>query len=294
MNNELHMYDLSGSHRVYTTEPASKSLANVCFSSHSIPADLLTTCFDEDFLHGEAEETCMCGDENPHLHAHMQGGDCNGNEMGLTKVKLVLKDTQNKPSFSVTKMTPTSCNSSARVSAVRTAIKVAHGDHEDYLAIASDGSLLLAHDSDKCCDGVDFHGALTLVARRQLSPSVAMTFFKLEEKEFNILDYVLPSLNESIDDPRVEAIGMEEVFSRTSPTRRSGKSTIHVTNICCASEVPPITEICESLQAVTKVTVNVTNKLVYVYHDYETTSADSIVEALNYGGFGATLKKDAR
>jgi cation transport ATPase len=174
-----------------------------------------------------------------------------------------------------------------------------HGDHEDYLAIASDGSLLLAHDSDQCCDGTDFHGALSLVSRRQLSNTISMTFFKLDEKEFNILDYVdkiVPSLSKPVVDPRVDAaIGLDKVFSpKNSPNRTNGKSTIHVSNICCASEVPPITETCESLIGVTKVTVNVTNKLVYVYHDYKSLPAISIVDALNYAGFGATLKKDAR
>ena len=65
-------------------------------------------------------------------------------------------------------------------------------------------------------------------------------------------------------------------------------------NMCCASEVPPIKQVCESLSGVTKVTVNVTSKLTYVYHDYEVLTASTIVDALNYAGFGATLKKDAR
>ena len=82
------MYGLEG------PSSSTVSLSKVCFSAHSLPADLLTTCFDENFLHGEADETCMCGDEDPHIHAHLTGSDCHGNEMGLTKFKLVPKKEQ--------------------------------------------------------------------------------------------------------------------------------------------------------------------------------------------------------
>lgn len=137
LQNDLHIYDLTGSHRVYTTFPPNQNLENVCFSSHSLPADLLTTCFNEKFEHGEAEETCVCGEEEAHLHAHFKGNDCEGGEMGLTQVKLILKSVQNKPMFEICDTMPKSCTAKAKISAVRTSIKVQHGDHEDYLAIGT-------------------------------------------------------------------------------------------------------------------------------------------------------------
>jgi len=81
--------------------------------------------------------------------------------------------------------------------------------------------------------------------------------------------------------------------TRFSFSKREGKSTIFVQNICCASEIPPLRAIIEPLKGVTNVTFNITNKLVYVQHDFTQTSASTIVTKLNAGSFGASLKKVA-
>jgi len=56
----------------------------ICFSTHGIGngADgLLTPCFDENGEHGEPEESCFCGIDEPHIHAHVQDPDkCNHSE----------------------------------------------------------------------------------------------------------------------------------------------------------------------------------------------------------------------
>ena len=66
-----------------------------------------------------------------------------------------------------------------------------------------------------------------LAAHASLATNANLSSIRSSQK-FNVLDYVLPSLRESIDDPRVEAIAMEKVFNRTSPSRCNGKSTIHI------------------------------------------------------------------
>ena len=73
----------------------------------------------------------------------------------------------------------------------------------------------------------------------------------------------------------------------------TGKSQFYVEKICCASEIPAINKILEPIEGVSKVSINVTNKFVYVEHDTAVVSAQVLCDALNAAAFGATLKKDA-
>ena len=77
------------------------------------------------------------------------------------------------------------------------------------------------------------------------------------------------------------------------PSSSTGRSAFFVQKICCASEIPAITNICEPLPGVTKVSINVTTKMVYVDHDVTITSAQDIADALNSERFGAHIKHDA-
>lgn len=73
----------------------------------------------------------------------------------------------------------------------------------------------------------------------------------------------------------------------------TGRSELLVKQICCASEIPAVRSIVEPLPGVTKVSINVPNKTVYVDHDTLVTSAQSVQDALNKDGFGASVVKDA-
>ena len=55
----------------------------ICYSTHGVGngADgLLSPCFDENGEHGEPEETCFCGIDDPHLHAHVYDPERCGND----------------------------------------------------------------------------------------------------------------------------------------------------------------------------------------------------------------------
>jgi copper chaperone CopZ len=47
-------------------------IQDLCFSCHGLDADdLLTPCLDEEGHHGTPDEGCFCGEDTPHLHAHV-------------------------------------------------------------------------------------------------------------------------------------------------------------------------------------------------------------------------------
>jgi copper chaperone CopZ len=72
-----------------------------------------------------------------------------------------------------------------------------------------------------------------------------------------------------------------------------GRSQFFVQKICCASEIPAINSIIEPMFGVSKVSINVTTKMVYVIHDTATVSATDICDALNADHFGAQTRHDA-
>ena len=55
------------------------SMKKLCFSSHGAGPNvdgMLTHCFDAQGIHGMPEESCVCGLEIPHIHAHLHGELC--------------------------------------------------------------------------------------------------------------------------------------------------------------------------------------------------------------------------
>jgi len=86
---------------------------------------------------------------------------------------------------------------------------------------------------------------------------------------------------------------IKEASSNQDPSVKIGRSAFFVQKICCASEIPAINEICEPISGVSKVSINVTTKMVYVDHDIHVTSAQAIADALNAECFGAHIKHDA-
>ena len=72
-----------------------------------------------------------------------------------------------------------------------------------------------------------------------------------------------------------------------------GRSEFFVKEICCASEIPAVRGIVEPMPGVSKVSINVPNKTLYVDHDTLVLSAQQIAEALNEDLFGASVVRDA-
>ena len=81
--------------------------------------------------------------------------------------------------------------------------------------------------------------------------------------------------------------GGEEEISRV------GRSHITATGICCASEIPAVKSILLPIKGVESVNVTPATKAIYVEHDIDIVSANDLCQALDEGGFGATLIKDA-
>lgn len=122
------LFDARGVPRTFSYRGGS-SAAKVCFSSHGQDADdLLSPCFDEDGNHGMPEESCFCGLETPHLHAHVHDPKtCEADEEGrevvaaadekalMNLAKLTLhpvddEQTGNKFHIPITEQMPNECN----------------------------------------------------------------------------------------------------------------------------------------------------------------------------------------
>ena len=72
------------------------------------------------------------------------------------------------------------------------------------------------------------------------------------------------------------------------------RSSFYVRGICCASEVPIVTNILRTISrtSVTKVNINITARVVYVDHDPNTISATHLAECLTKEGFAAIVTRD--
>jgi copper chaperone CopZ len=68
---DLVVFDAGGQPRTFRYRGDVRKL---CFSSHGNAGleDLLTPCFDEQGNHGDPDESCFCGVDVPHLHAHVR------------------------------------------------------------------------------------------------------------------------------------------------------------------------------------------------------------------------------
>ena len=79
----LVVFDAAGTPRRYHHRKG-LNLRKLCFHVHSGMAKndddaMLSPCFDENGLHGEPDETCFCGVEDPHIHTHLRE-ECRGLE----------------------------------------------------------------------------------------------------------------------------------------------------------------------------------------------------------------------
>ena len=138
-NITVDVFDVNGRSRAFRCKNKmfnNKLMSNkLCFSTHGAGDGLLTYCFDKNGEHGEPEEECVCGEEEPHLHAHIHDPDvCGGGICGegidnraknkktsnwrfLSQLTLHLVDEENDTpdgaaSMPITSNLPNQCNSS--------------------------------------------------------------------------------------------------------------------------------------------------------------------------------------
>jgi copper chaperone CopZ len=204
----------------------------LCFSTHGNGAvdDLLTPCFDEDGKHGVPDESCFCGVDTPHLHAHLHNPKtCRDDDDESTKKKknaqgesdlqylaqITLHPTDDadddySPSeaerivnMAVSAQLPKQCNSQQFTRAMeerglqrqtlkkQRMHKIRHDDHVDYLVHdQTTGDLTLEYPCDSCGDN-DVHGQFHLVGKRHLQGSdTQLHFFEVAPNPFHILDHL--------------------------------------------------------------------------------------------------------
>ena len=141
-NVTVDVFDVKGHSRAFRSRNKvlnKKLLSNkLCFSTHGAGDNIdgmLTYCFDTSGEHGEPDEVCVCGEEEPHLHAHIHDSevcgenDCNGGSIHTSKQKttnwqflsqltlhLVEDNEENTPigvaNMPITSSMPNQCNSS--------------------------------------------------------------------------------------------------------------------------------------------------------------------------------------
>jgi hypothetical protein len=71
---DIVLLDATGIPKTFRYE---KNISDLCFKPHgSIDGSFLTPCLDEEGKHGVPEESCFCGVETPHMHAHLRAAHC--------------------------------------------------------------------------------------------------------------------------------------------------------------------------------------------------------------------------
>lgn len=218
------LFDATGTPRSFTYSGG--DTGKLCFSTHGhvLVDDLLTPCFDEDGKHGVPDESCFCGVNTPHLHAHMHDPDSCHEETSKksaqsesdlsrlaqltlhptdTDIEFSPEKTERLVTWSVSEQLPNQCNSKellhhmnerglTRSTSSRRMHKIRHDDHVDYLVhdVTTD-DLYLEHPCDTCGDN-DVHGKFRLVGKRRLQGKHRMQlhFFEVVQKPFRILDYI--------------------------------------------------------------------------------------------------------
>ena len=379
------LFDATGVPRSFTY---SGDAGKLCFSTHGNGQvdDLLTPCFDEDGKHGVPDESCFCGVDTPHLHAHMHdpktckdededNDEKKKNAQGERNLQYLaqltlhptgndffLEEAERLVNMAVSEQLPKQCNSKeisrhmnehglTQSQNKRRMHKIQHDDHVDYLVHdETTGDLTLEHPCDSCGDN-DLHGQFHLVGKRRLqgNDKMQLHFFEVAPNAFHILDHL-----SSLFDPNTERVmaarparddghdhshhhkhshgrshghghhhGHDKTPAAVAPgspkkrpcrdsgicdastallddmsdleafdDRKTVRSTLICTDICCASEIPMITEVLEPTDGVEKVLINVPVKMVIVDHDPSVVTAKHIEGVLNKNRFAAKVKHD--
>mmetsp|Transcript_29767 Transcript_29767/g.63127 ORF Transcript_29767/g.63127 Transcript_29767/m.63127 type:complete len:1409 (+) Transcript_29767:67-4293(+) len=141
-NSAVDVFDTKGRSKTFRFNSKRKDMSGkkLCFSTHGAGEDIdgmLTPCFNRNGEHDEPEEECACGEEEPHLHAHIYDPEICGvvddsagcasagaasarkkatNWRFLSQVTLLLDDDGSKEEASympITESMPKECNSGA-------------------------------------------------------------------------------------------------------------------------------------------------------------------------------------
>jgi copper chaperone CopZ len=382
------LFDASGRPRSFQFKSKGVDIRKLCFNTHASQADdLLTPCFDEEGNHGDPEESCFCGVETPHLHAHLRDPRTCGDQekSGTTGNKSKLEDNlsflatqtlhaidsdnstvatdvdaaQEVPLYNidVSERLPNECNSAeifkhvpaATATNKKTALRhrrrkmhpVQHDDHLDYLVHdTTTGELHLEHACTDC-GSEDIHGKFRSVGARKLqgqgsTSGIQLQFFEVAgHGPFNVLEFFHNAFE--LESERVAAV--ENILNTANSTKKKSKgdstkpdfwgipetepaavpqkskvpasfmapkvlesnrpgdkktvrSTIACSRICCPAETPVISAILDKLLGIDMVMVNVPLKQVIVDHDALVISTADIESALNNNHFGASVKRD--
>ena len=208
------------------TSKVSDSSKQLCFHTHGSDADLLTPCFDEHGNHGVPDESCFCGVDTPHIHAHLREMCMAHLEQQSTNMEHLLASQTLYPVsggeleeasagliLPVSDSMPKTCNSQEiqnefhshrpdtsysdyKASQSRRILhKVQHDDHTDYLVHnAETNELHLEHACD-ACGADDVHGRFQSVGQRRLQrrhehgKDVHLHFFEVAPTPFNLLEH---------------------------------------------------------------------------------------------------------
>lgn len=165
-------------------------------------------------------ESCFCGVDTAHLHAHLRQPDCdttkgktkkhNQGNLDDTKVGYLasqilhpaedeIPETNMMVNMEVSDQLPNVCNNDVIVGdhpelrpreGSKRVHKVQHDDHIDYLVHNPEtGHLHLEHPSCKSCGKDDIHGKFNPVGKRRLN-HVQVHFFEVAPRPFNVLDHI--------------------------------------------------------------------------------------------------------
>lgn len=263
---EVVLFDVTGVPRSFTYKG---DAGKPCFSTHGNGQvdDLLTPCFDEDGKHGDPEESCFCGVDAPHIHAHKYDpktckDDSNKkNAQGETDLQFLAQLTlhpmdKNAASsdeveplvnMAVSAQLPKQCNSKEisrhmserglTQSVTRQRMhKVQHDDHVDYLVHDhKTGQLTLEHPCDSCGD-TDLHGQFHPVGKRNIqgNSEIVLHFFEVAPSPFYILDHL-----SRLFDPNAERVVAARPARDDGHVRRVSRDDVSAgskkTRRCCAS-----------------------------------------------------------
>ncbi|CAB9504971.1 Putative inactive cadmium/zinc-transporting ATPase HMA3 [Seminavis robusta] len=88
------------------------------------------------------------------------------------------------------------------------------------------------------------------------------------------------------------AMTYKHLIVDTADEKKTVRSTITCSGICCSAEVPLVNEVIDELDGISKSMINVPLKQVVIDHDPSVISAKDIEDALNQEHFGAVVKRD--
>lgn len=184
----------------------------------------------------------------------------------------------------------------AKLSACHTAhsffFATRHKDYHGVLKAVQERKFGLDDTDEDCNDpGAKCGGSGRLVFCEHTQLKLIIYEFE-QSRKFRVIDY-FPNWLKQIDINTQSPRRVQAALKMAAAEKTVGKSTFFVQHICCASEIPPLRKIIEPIDGVSNVSFNVTNKLVYVQHDFMVTSATAIEEKINEAKFGASVKKDA-